>query len=78
MTNVGSVDRMLRAILGIVLLALPAIPATAQTLAGLGTWICLLPAIGAVLLLTAILRPCPAYTILGVRTCATKGDGFDD
>jgi hypothetical protein len=72
MANVGSVDRILRALIGIVLLLLPFIPATAAALAGLGASIWLLPLVGAVLLLTAIFRTCPAYTFLGIRTCPTK------
>jgi hypothetical protein len=72
MANVGSADRILRALVGIVLLLLPFIPATAAALAGLGGWIWALPAVGAVLLLTAIFRFCPAYRLFGIRTCATK------
>jgi hypothetical protein len=72
MANVGSVDRILRALLGIVLLLLPFIPATAAALAGLGAWIWVLPLVGAVLLLTAIFRFCPAYRLFGIRTCATR------
>jgi hypothetical protein len=72
MANVGSVDRILRALIGIVLLLLPFIPATATALAGLGGWIWVLPAVGAVLLLTAIFRFCPAYMLFGIRTCARK------
>ncbi len=72
MANIGSFDRVLRAILGIVLLLLPFIPATAAALSGLGSWIWALPVVGAVLLLTAIFRFCPAYSLLGIRTCAVK------
>lgn len=72
MANVGSVDRVLRALVGIVLLLLPFIPASAAALAGLGGWIWALPVVGAVLLLTAIFRFCPAYRLLGIRTCAAK------
>jgi hypothetical protein len=46
-----------------VFLALPIIP-SAEALSGLGNWISLLQAIGAVLLLIAILRFGPAYTVL--------------
>lgn len=67
MTNVGSLDRILRAILGIVLFILPIVPSP-DALSGLGGWIWVLPAFGTVLLLTAILRTCPAYTLLGMRT----------
>jgi hypothetical protein len=72
MANVGSVDRILRALLGIALLVLPVIPAVAATLSALGAWIWALPVIGAVLLLTAIFRFCPAYTLFGIRTCAIE------
>ncbi len=60
--NEGTADRVLRAILGaaVILLAL-------WSLAGALYWIAL--AIGAVLLLTAASGFCPAYRLLGVRTC---------
>lgn len=72
MANVGSFDRILRALLGIVLLLLPFIPAIATALSGLGPWIWALPVGGAVLLLTAIFRFCAAYSLLGIRSCAVK------
>ncbi|MFG1427028.1 YgaP family membrane protein [Roseixanthobacter glucoisosaccharinicivorans] len=72
MVNVGTVDRAVRALAGIILLLLPFLPAVATALAGLGAWIWILSAIGAVLLLTSVFRFCPAYTLLGIRTCATK------
>jgi hypothetical protein len=60
-TNVGTVDRILRAVLGIALIAL--------TLAGtIGFW----GWIGVVPLLTAALGTCPAYTMLGMSTCPLK------
>ena len=72
MANVGSFDRILRALLGIVLLLLPFVPATAAALSGLGPWLWALPLVGAILLLTAIFRFCPAYSLLGIRSCAVK------
>ena len=72
MVNVGSFDRLLRALFGIALLVLPLVSATAAPLSRLGLWIWVLPAVGVVLLLTAIFRICPAYTLLGIRSCATK------
>lgn len=72
MVNVGTLDRAMRALAGIILLVLPFVPAAASALAGMGAWIWILPAIGVVLLLTALFRFCPAYTLLGIRTCATK------
>lgn len=58
-TNVGNVDRAVRAVLGLVLILLPFV-------AGLPWWVAL---IGAVALGTAAMRSCPLYTLLGVRTC---------
>lgn len=59
--NVGSIDRVLRAILGVVLIGL--------TLLGtIGAW----GWIGVVPLLTAALGSCPAYTLLGLSTCPMK------
>ena len=72
MANVGSADRILRALVGIVLILLPLVPASAAALAGPAGRIWALPAIGAVLLLTAIFRFCPAYRLFGIRTCATR------
>jgi hypothetical protein len=72
MANVGSADRILRALIGIVLILLPLVTASAAALAGPAGRIWALPAIGAVLLLTAIFRFCPAYRLFGIRTCATR------
>lgn len=56
--NAGTVDRALRAIVGIALIAL--------TLTGtIGAW----GWIGVVPLFTAALGWCPAYTLLGIKTC---------
>ncbi len=57
--NVGSVDRSLRAIAGVVLIALVFIGP--QTPWG---WIGLIP------LATALIGWCPAYRLLGIRTCS--------
>ncbi len=57
-TNTGNIDRILRAIVGLVLLSLVFIGP--QTLWGL---------VGLVPLLTAIIGFCPAYTLLGINTC---------
>lgn len=59
-TNTGNIDRILRAIVGLVLLSLVFIGP--QTMWGL---------IGLVPLLTAITGFCPAYTLLGINTCKT-------
>jgi hypothetical protein len=59
--NVGSVDRIARAIAGLVLIAL----ATTGTI---GVW----GYIGVVLLATAAIGWCPAYLPFGLSTCKVK------
>ena len=60
-TNVGSADRLLRIILGIVLIALVFVgPKTAWG------WIGVIP------LATGFLRTCPLYSIFGISTCKTS------
>lgn len=56
--NVGTLDRILRIVVGLALLSLVFVGP--QTLWGL---------IGIVPLATGLLRTCPAYTLLGLRTC---------
>ena len=57
-TNVGGIDRILRIVVGLVLIAL-AVTGT------IGPW----GWIGVVPLATGLLRTCPAYSLLGVNTC---------
>jgi hypothetical protein len=56
--NVGGIDRILRIVAGIALIAL-AVTGT------IGVW----GYIGVVPLLTAAIGFCPAYTLLGLNTC---------
>jgi hypothetical protein len=57
-SNVGGIDRILRIVAGIVLIAL--------TLMGtIGAW----GWIGVVPLATGLFKFCPAYTLLGMSTC---------
>ena len=77
MANVGSTDRMIRLILGVVLLAVGLLPlAGIPVIAGLGNWHWAVAAVGAVLVLTGTVRVCPAYSLLGIstrgRTTATR------
>ena len=65
--NVGTIDRALRALAGLVLILLPLVSNMALFTSGPATWISI--AVGLVLLATAGLRFCPAYTLLGVKTC---------
>lgn len=60
-TNVGGIDRILRIVLGLALIAL--------TLTGtIGVW----GWIGVVPLATAALGFCPLYTVLGFSSCPLK------
>ncbi len=60
-SNVGGMDRMLRIIVGLVLIAL--------TLTGtIGAW----GWIGVVPLATGALKVCPLYSMLGFNTCPMK------
>lgn len=64
--NVGSVDRILRIILGLVLIAY-AIPVWFSPSGW--NWV---GWIGVVPILTALFGTCPAYSILGISTCPAK------
>jgi len=56
--NVGGIDRILRIVLGLALIG-----ATLAGMIGMWGWI------GVVPLATGIFRFCPAYTLIGVKTC---------
>jgi hypothetical protein len=60
--NMGSIDRLLRVILGLALLAFAAFGPADIAWKWVGY-------IGVVPLLTAAIGWCPAYTLLGIRTC---------
>jgi hypothetical protein len=59
-TNIGTVDRLLRLGVGILLIAL-----TLFGVIGMWGWL------GVVPLATAFLKFCPAYALFGFKTCAT-------
>ncbi len=61
-SNVGGIDRILRAVIGLVLIALVFVGP--QTPWG---WLGVIP------LATAIIGWCPAYLPFGIKTCRTKG-----
>lgn len=56
--NVGMMDRVLRIVAGLLLIALAA-------MGTIGVW----GYIGVVPLLTGVFSYCPAYSLLGIRTC---------
>jgi hypothetical protein len=60
-TNEGKVDRILRVVIGLVLLSLVVVGP--QTLWGL---------VGLVPLLTGLVGFCPLYQVLGLNTCPLK------
>jgi hypothetical protein len=62
--NMGSIDRLLRVILGLALLAFAVFGPADIAWKWVGY-------IGVVPLLTAVIGWCPAYTLLGIRTCKT-------
>ena len=62
-TNVGSIDRVLRVLIGLALLAFAFFSGHSYA------WIGYL---GVVPLLTAALGNCPLYSILGLSTCPVK------
>ena len=59
--NVGTIDRVLRIVIGLALIVLAA---TGHI--GVWGWIGIVP------LVTGLVRVCPAYSILGVKTCRTS------
>lgn len=61
--NVGTVDKIIRMILGIVFLSFYFI---------LDSGLKYISIVGIVLILTAFLKFCPLYTIFGINTCSTK------
>ncbi|MFC5429784.1 MAG: DUF2892 domain-containing protein [Paraburkholderia sp.] len=56
--NIGTVDRILRIVIGLALIGLAA---TGRI--GVWGWIGIVP------LVTGLVRVCPAYRLLGLRTC---------
>ena len=59
--NVGSWDRVLRVVVGLVLIGL-----AATGTVGLWGWIVVVP------VATGLFGFCPAYTLLGIKTCPMK------
>jgi len=61
--NVGGVDRAIRLVAGIALIAWGAVGSLAAP------WNYVAMGVGAVFALTALVRFCPLYPILGISTC---------
>lgn len=65
--NVGNIDRIARAVLGVILLIAPflgAVPLFDSVVAATISVV-----VGLVLLATAATRLCPLYSMLGINTC---------
>ncbi len=60
--NVGGIDRILRIVAGLVLIAL-----AATSVVGMWGYI-----VGGIVLATGVIRFCGAYTLLGINTCPLK------
>jgi len=65
--NVGTLDRVLRFVVGLVLVIAPFTTNMALLQGTTAATISVI--IGAVLVLTAAFRVCPIYSLLGMRTC---------
>jgi len=70
MTNVGNVDRVIRFLIGIILAVAVFVPQFGAFFQGWGNWKYAVTAVGLVLLATAVLRICPAYSVFGINTSA--------
>lgn len=64
--NVGNIDRAIRIVVGLALLSMLMFVGSEWKWLGL---------IGLVPLLTALAGHCPAYTVMGVKTCPTTKSG---
>ena len=68
MANIGSTDKKLRIIGGVVLLLV-----SLMALGGLGTTLGIIAIVaGIVLIVTGLVNFCPAYRLLGIRTIKTS------
>jgi hypothetical protein len=65
-SNVGTIDRVIRIVLGIVLVALGLSHTVTGGLA-IAAYV-----VGVLALVTGVLRYCPAWSILGITTCPLK------
>ena len=59
--NVGTADRLLRIVVGLALIAM-------AYMGTIGAW----GWIGVIPLMTGIIKFCPMYSILGIKTCKTE------
>ncbi|ESR25310.1 YgaP family membrane protein [Lutibaculum baratangense] len=67
-TNVGSLDRIIRAVVAVALVA-----GGLWTLPGAWSWVAIVA--GFVAGATALVRSCPLYTLLGISSCRRPSGG---
>jgi len=65
--NIGTIDRILRFVLGVVLIAAPFVGNLAFFQSTLATVITVV--VGIVLVATSAMKFCPMYRVLGMNTC---------
>ena len=65
--NVGSADRIVRIIVGLALMVFPFVSGLALFANPVAQWGSV--AIGLILVVTALVRFCPLYTIFGLSSC---------
>lgn len=71
--NVGRVDRLIRLVLGAVLLVVPFVTSIPVLESAVDEIV--MGAVGVVLIVTAAFRFCPLYRLLGMATCRTQSQG---
>lgn len=65
--NIGTLDRAVRLIIGLILLAVPFVSSIALFQSTTATIISVV--LGVILIATAAMKFCPLYRVLGIRTC---------
>lgn len=65
--NLGSIDRVFRIILGVILLAAPFMSGLAIFSSPVATGVAVIA--GIIMLATSAMRFCPLYRLFGMRTC---------
>jgi len=65
--NVGTADRVIRIVLGVILIAAPFLTTSELWANPLALWGAVL--VGAILVLTSAVRFCPLYRLVGANTC---------
>lgn len=67
--NVGRLDRVIRIVAGLALVALPLVTTSSLWDSAVARWSVTL--VGSVLIVTALVRFCPLYRLVGTSTCRT-------